>query len=73
MFQDRESLKPVRIAETREQFGVAVIEQDAFDDGGPEQSHSLGKPERNAPAMQWKVRESGTFHISIVGPVNMRA
>ena len=56
--------------EPGEEFGRAVVVDDALGDRRPERRHALGKPRRDASAMQRQVGDAGAFHGSIVAPAH---
>ena len=58
-----ERLEPEGIADTREEFRLAVMVDDGFDDGRAEFLHAFGEPRRDAAAVQGKIGKTGALHM----------
>jgi hypothetical protein len=57
-----EGLKPERIAEPRQEFGGAVVMDNALDDRSSELFHALREPEGHSAAVKRQVSGSRAFH-----------
>src|ERR1700730_12733614 len=47
---------------------MAVVQEDALDDGGPELSHALSQPRRDMSVVERQVGKSGALHTTILDP-----
>src|SRR3954465_7936778 len=55
-------LEPERIAESGEEGGPAVVDDDAFGDRRPERRHARGEPCGHAATVQREIGNAGTLH-----------
>lgn len=60
------SLKPEWVRQAGEEFGTAVVEQDGFDDCGPELGHTFGKPCGYATAVKRQICCARSSHIDSI-------
>jgi len=47
---------------------MAIMQQDAFNDGRTQPGHALGEPRGDMAAMEGRVGKSGSLHNLIVSP-----
>jgi hypothetical protein len=59
-----ERLEPEGIAETRQELGAPVVQDDTLCDRGTERGHPVCKPGRDSAAVQRQIGDSGTLHYS---------
>src|SRR4051795_12747148 len=55
-------LEPERVAQSREEGGPTVVDDDAFGNRGPKRRHPRGKPRRYPAPMQRKIGDARTLH-----------